>query len=187
MGGKGRATRTGRDEEIADDGEDGDEPLQACWRSKALHRPLTSSQRQVRVLGPVIEALVRAMLDRGHDLRRGLPLADRPKFTAWASGLTRFTGPLSSLSVVPKIFAMKRYMEERLEATRETGSDGLMAELVRVEKEGRRISRDEMVAMLFLLLFAGHETTTHLISGSVRELLRKPGTSRLAGRGLESR
>ena len=70
---------------------------------------------------------------------------------------------------------MKRYMEERLEATRETGGDGLIAELVRVEKEGRRISRDEMVAMLFLLLFAGHETTTHLISGSVRELLRNPG------------
>jgi hypothetical protein len=66
-------------------------------------------------------------------------------------------------------------MEERLEATRETGGDGLIAELVRVEKEGRRISRDEMVAMLFLLLFPGHETTTHLISGSVRELLRNPG------------
>jgi cytochrome P450 PksS len=105
----------------------------------------------------------------------GLPLADRPKFTAWAGGLTRFTGPLSLLGVVPKIFAMKRYMEERLEATRETGGEGLIAELVRVEKEGGQISRDERVAMLFLLLFAGHETTTHLISGSVRELLRNPG------------
>jgi cytochrome P450 len=30
-----------------------------------------------------------------------------------------------------------------------------------------------MVAML--LLFAGHETTAHLISGSVHELLRNPG------------
>jgi cytochrome P450 PksS len=29
--------------------------------------------------------------------------------------------------------------------------------------------------MLFLLLFAGHETTTHLISGSVHELLKNPG------------
>jgi cytochrome P450 len=28
--------------------------------------------------------------------------------------------------------------------------------------------------MLFLLLFAGHETTTHLISGSVYELLKNP-------------
>jgi cytochrome P450 len=105
----------------------------------------------------------------------GLPLADRPKFTAWASGLTRFTSAFGFLSVVPKIFAMKRYMAERLEAARETGGAGLIAELVRVEKEGGRISRDEMVATLFLLLFAGHETTTHLISGSVRELLRNPG------------
>ena len=71
MGGKGGATGTGRDEEIADGGEDGDEPLQASRRSKALHRPLASSQRQVRVLGPVVEALVRAMLDRGHDLALG--------------------------------------------------------------------------------------------------------------------
>ena len=71
MGGKGGATGRGRDEEIADGGEDGDEPLQASRRSKALHRPFASSQRQVRVLGPVIEALVRAMLDRGHDLAPG--------------------------------------------------------------------------------------------------------------------
>ncbi|MGC2784192.1 MAG: cytochrome P450 [Roseiarcus sp.] len=105
----------------------------------------------------------------------GLPLADRPKFSAWASGLTRFNGAFGLFTVVPKIFAMKRYMEERLEATRETGGEGLIAELVRGEKEGGRISRDEMVATLFLLLFAGHETTTHLISGSVRELLRNPG------------
>src|SRR3984957_20370996 len=105
----------------------------------------------------------------------GLPLADRPKFTAWASGFTRFTSAFGFPTVVPKIFAMKSYMEERLEAARETGGEGLIAELVRVEEEGGRISRDEVVAMLFLLLFAGHETTTHLISGSVHELLRNPG------------
>ena len=105
----------------------------------------------------------------------GLPLADRPKFTAWASGLTRFTGPLSLLSVVPKIFAMKRYMEERLEATRETGGDGLIAELVRVEKEGRRISGDEMVAMLVPGFVRRTRKQEQLISGSVRELLRNPG------------
>ena len=68
-------------------------------------------------------------------------------------------------------------MEKRLDAVRENGGSGLIAELVRVEKEGGRISRsrNEMVAMLFLLLLAGHETTTHLISGSVLELLRNPG------------
>jgi cytochrome P450 len=51
----------------------------------------------------------------------------------------------------------------------------LEPDTTRVEKEGGQISRNEMVAMLFLLLFADHETTTHLISGSVHELLKNPG------------
>src|SRR5215204_4156947 len=69
---------------------------------------------------------------------------------------------------------MKRYLEGRLHAARDSGGEGLIAELVRVEKEGGRISSQEMVAMVFLLLGAGAETTTHLISGSVYELLRVP-------------
>jgi cytochrome P450 PksS len=105
----------------------------------------------------------------------GLPLADRPKFTAWAHGFTRFTGAIGFLSVVPNLIAMRRYMQGQLDTVREHGGEGIIAELVRVEKEGRKISRNEMVAMLFLLLFAGHETTTHLISGSVYELLKDPG------------
>ena len=105
----------------------------------------------------------------------GLPLADRPMFTAWASGFTRFTGTVGLISLIPDILAMRRYLEKQLEAVRKNGGTGLIAELVRVEREGGQISRDEMVAMVFLLLFAGHETTTHLISGSVYELLRNPG------------
>jgi cytochrome P450 PksS len=69
---------------------------------------------------------------------------------------------------------MRRYLEGQLATVRQNGGTGLIAELVRVEREGGQISRDELVAMVFLLLFAGHETTTHLISGSVYELLRKP-------------
>jgi cytochrome P450 PksS len=104
----------------------------------------------------------------------GLPSADRPKFIAWASGFTRFTSALGFLAAMPNAYAMKRYMAQRLEATRRSGGEGLIAELVRVEREGGRINQAEMVSMLFLLLFAGHETTTHLISGSAYELLRNP-------------
>jgi cytochrome P450 len=104
----------------------------------------------------------------------GLPLADRPKFTAWASGFTRGKGAIGFLSRIPSIVAMKRYLGTQLETVRAKGGEGLIAELVRVEKEGGRISGDEIVAMLFLLLLAGHETTTHLISGSVYELLKNP-------------
>jgi cytochrome P450 len=104
----------------------------------------------------------------------GLPLADRAKFTAWAAGFTRFTGALGFLGMIPKMLAMKRYIEQHLETIRRQGGEGLIAEIVRVEKDGGQISRNEIVAMVFLLLFAGHETTTHLISGSVFELLKNP-------------
>ena len=104
----------------------------------------------------------------------GLPIADRAKFTAWASGFTRFTGAIGLMMLIPNILAMRRYLEHRLEEVRKNGGKGLIAELVRVEKEGGKINRDELVSMVFLLLFAGHETTTHLIAGSVFELLKNP-------------
>jgi cytochrome P450 len=104
----------------------------------------------------------------------GLPLADRPKFTAWASGFSRFTGALGFLGMLPNVFAMKRYIERHIETVRHRGGTGLIAEILRVEKDGGKISHDEIVSMVFLLLLAGHETTTHLISGSVHELLKNP-------------
>jgi cytochrome P450 len=76
------------------------------------------------------------------------------------------SGPIGSQRV--------RYLEGRLQVARKTGGEGLIAELVRVEKEGGHISAEEMVAMVFLLLGAGSETTTHLISGSVYELGAAP-------------
>ena len=104
----------------------------------------------------------------------GLPLEDRATFTAWASGFTRFSGALGFLGMMPKIFAMRRYVERHLETVRRKGGEGLIAEIVRVEKDGGQISPNEIVSMVFLLLFAGHETTTHLISGAVFELLKNP-------------
>jgi len=104
----------------------------------------------------------------------GLPPGDRSKFTAWAGRFTRFSGAIGFFATIPGIFAMRHYMEEQLDVVRRRGGEGLIAELVHVEKEGGQINSSEMVAMLFLLLFAGHETTTHLISGSVHELLKNP-------------
>jgi cytochrome P450 len=104
----------------------------------------------------------------------GLPLADRPKFIAWASGFARFTGVLGFLSAIVNLLPLKRYLERHIESVRQRGGEGLIAEIVRLEKDGGQISREEIVAMVFLLLFAGHETTTHLISGSVYELLKNP-------------
>jgi cytochrome P450 len=102
----------------------------------------------------------------------GLPRADRPAFIGWANSFSRVNGVVGFLSVMPAFAKMRRYMEEQLRVTREKGGEGLIAELVKVEKERGQISTDEMVSMLFLLLNAGSMTTTHLIGGAVYELLR---------------
>jgi cytochrome P450 PksS len=104
----------------------------------------------------------------------GLPLADRPKFIAWANSMAGLTGIVGFLRMVFAFGKMRRYLDERLQVARRDGGEGLIAELVAVERDGSRITPSEMVSMVFLLLAAGSETTTHLISGSVYELLKNP-------------
>jgi cytochrome P450 len=54
----------------------------------------------------------------------------------------------------------------------------LLTELVQVEENGDRLSEDELVATCVILLFAGHETTTHHIANGLRALLRFPAEMR---------
>jgi cytochrome P450 len=105
----------------------------------------------------------------------GLPQQDRPQFIAWANSMGRFSGLIGFLRIIPSVRRMRLYFEERLRDVREHGGEGLIAELVKIESERGQISSDELVSMLFLLLMAGAETTTHLISGAVFELLKDPG------------
>ncbi|MBW7967895.1 cytochrome P450 [Bradyrhizobium sp. BR 10289] len=104
----------------------------------------------------------------------GLPMADRPRFIAWANAMSSLTNVASFFRLLFAFRKMRTYLQEQLQLARERGGEGLIAELVQVEREGGQITPDEMVSMVFLLLAAGSETTTHLISGSVYELLRNP-------------
>jgi cytochrome P450 PksS len=108
----------------------------------------------------------------------GLPLTDRERFITWADRATNITNVLGFIRMIPGVNSIKRYLEQQIDAVRAHGGEGLIAELVRAEREGAKISREEMVAMVFLLLFAGTETTTHLISGAALELLKNPGLRR---------
>src|SRR3954470_6011374 len=49
-----------------------------------------------------------------------------------------------------------------------------MTALVQAEQDGNKLGEDELLAMAFLLLVAGHETTVHLIGGGVLALLEAP-------------
>lgn len=104
----------------------------------------------------------------------GLPLADRPKFTRWAGKLLSAGTPFTLALAVPTFFRLNRYFRQQIQLCRKEPRQGLITALVEAEDAGDRLSEDELVAMLFLLLLAGHETTVHLITTTVISLLQRP-------------
>ena len=48
---------------------------------------------------------------------------------------------------------------------------------MQAEQAGDRLSEDELLSMIFLLLLAGHETTVNLIGNGTLALLEHPGAA----------
>ena len=69
---------------------------------------------------------------------------------------------------------MAGIFRELLSARRAAPRRDLLTELVRLDDAGDRLSDDELVATCMLLLFAGHETTTHHLANGLRTLLAFP-------------
>ena len=104
----------------------------------------------------------------------GLPKQDQPKFRKWAQSLTTVKGVLSFLLTINRLRPLTRYIAQRIAYERLHGGSGLIHELVHGDHGETQLSDDELISMVFLLLLAGHETTTHLISGGVLALLMHP-------------
>lgn len=65
-------------------------------------------------------------------------------------------------------------LHELIAERRINPSDDLVSLLIGAEENGAQLSDDEIVSFLYLLIPAGFETTTNLISGTVLTLLRHP-------------
>ncbi len=69
---------------------------------------------------------------------------------------------------------MAAIFRELVTARRAAPQRDLLTELVQLDDGGDRLSDDELVATCMLLLFAGHETTTHHLANGLRALLSFP-------------
>jgi cytochrome P450 PksS len=74
----------------------------------------------------------------------------------------------------PSVVFFLRYIRELVRARRAEPQDDLVSALAQAEEAGDQLSEDELLAMIFLLLVAGHETTVNLIGNGVLALLRNP-------------
>ena len=104
----------------------------------------------------------------------GLPTEDRPKFERWMQSTSAAGSLLDIFRFLPSLNKMTQYLEAKFDERRREPRDDLITALVQAEAEGDKLSTDELLAMCFLLFVAGHETTTHLISGGVLALLQNP-------------
>ena len=67
-----------------------------------------------------------------------------------------------------------RYLRQFFKMRRRDPRDDLATALIQAEEAGDKLSEDELLAMVFLLLIAGHETTVNLIGNGMLALLEHP-------------
>lgn len=104
----------------------------------------------------------------------GVPAADRGKFHKWSNAIVAVNSLKRPLSVIPNVWLFVRFLRRFFRLHRAEPRDDLTSALIQAEEAGDRLSEDELLAMAFLLLVAGHETTVSLIAGGTLELLRHP-------------
>ncbi len=104
----------------------------------------------------------------------GLPDADRPMFVRQAESIANSPSLVSLFKMVSGIRRITVYIREQVEAAKRKPREGLISALIAAEQHGERLSEDEMVAMILLLLFAGYITTVHLIGAGIYTLLGYP-------------
>ena len=104
----------------------------------------------------------------------GLPPQDRAEFAAMAKRALSLTNTVSLILAMGSFGKMIDYVKGQVEAARRHPRPGLIGELVHAEEEGDKLDASELLSMIVLLLIAGFETTTHLVSDSVLALEQHP-------------
>ncbi len=104
----------------------------------------------------------------------GLPESDNDRLQLWTKGLINGTSFLAIAMAMPRLLFMSGYLRKQIDAARKAPRPGLLRELIAAEAGGQRLNDQELLAMVFLLFFAGHETTTHTLSVGTLTLLKHP-------------
>ena len=154
--------------------------------------------RRVEALRPRLTEMIDSMLDdladaSSFDLMKSIvapfpimaitellavPGTDRRRLHDWTVAVTAFDelpidfGVLAAAGEAADQFLA--YADELVVRRRADPGDDLISALIAAEDDGERLSHDELLAMIVLLLVAGHDTTMSLISTGLWLLLRHP-------------
>jgi cytochrome P450 family 142 subfamily A polypeptide 1 len=106
----------------------------------------------------------------------GFDPADHEMLLGWSdalmSGLDGAEGSLEKMTAV--FIEYESYVRRLIAARRDQPTDDLLSTLVHAEVDGEKLTDDDLIFDSLLILIGGDETTRHVITGGVWQLLRDP-------------
>lgn len=158
--------------------------------------------RQIERLRPRVEALAHALVDDFAEERRidllpafatpipvtviaemlGVPVAMGPQLVDWSNRMVRMYTHRPSRAVQEDANAAARtfadYLRDYVGRRRAVPGDDLLSLLISASDGGERLSEDELITSVILLLNAGHEATVHQTGNAVKTILEQGGDPR---------
>jgi cytochrome P450 len=112
----------------------------------------------------------------------GVPSRDLPKYVEWSNAILNMSytvGAREGWQEAVKGFTtatgeMSEYLSHVLNDRSTSSRDNLLTRLAAAELDGQRLTHQEMLGFLQLLLVAGQETTTNLINNAILCFLEHP-------------
>ncbi len=104
----------------------------------------------------------------------GIPPSDRLQFRVWLQTFIKQAFKPQLEGALTALETFLQYIKTLLADKRDHPSNDLISSLIQTEERGDTLSENELVAMILLLIIAGHETTVNLIGSGTLALLQHP-------------
>jgi cytochrome P450 len=107
----------------------------------------------------------------------GAPREDWQLFSTWAADISKCFGcnvAEETPAIVRAWEQLDAYVEELIARRRRSLGDDIVSELIRAEDNGDRLTHDELVSLVAILLNAGTDTTRNQLAAAVQVLCAHP-------------
>jgi pimeloyl-[acyl-carrier protein] synthase len=109
----------------------------------------------------------------------GVPVTDRDQLKTWSKDFSEVLGgfqlnPGRTAIMLQTVGNMTAYFRDRLREQQRHPRDGVVHALMTAEKDGDRLTEEEVIANCIITMTGGQETTTNLIGNGLLALLRNP-------------
>ena len=104
----------------------------------------------------------------------GIPFERKDDFKRWSDALTGTGSETEIEKRMPEIINMRNYFLSLIPLRKESPGDDLISKVVNAEVDGETLDENTIAGFNMLLLIAGNETTTNLLSNMLNHISYKP-------------